>query len=167
MFRKIEDFLSAYADDSSMTKKYMSLLTDESLAQSVADGHRTLGRMAWHLAQTIPEMMAKTGLTAEGPGEQDPVPATAAEIAAAYRLAADSLLAQVKEHWTDESLLEEDEMYGSKWSRGFTLHCLSDHETHHRGQMSVLMRQAGLTVPGTMGPAKEEWVNMGMEAPEI
>ena len=167
MFRKIEDFLSAYGDDSGMTKKYIALLTDGSLSQSVADGHRTLGRVAWHLAQTIPEMMAKTGLTAEGPGENDPVPATAAEIAAAYNAAADSLLVQVKEHWTDESLEVEDEMYGSKWSRGFTLHCLTDHETHHRGQMSILMRQAGLVVPGVMGPAKEEWDRMGMQPPEI
>jgi uncharacterized damage-inducible protein DinB len=167
MFRKVDDFISAYGDDSAMTKKYLAAMTDESLSQPVADGHRTLGRIAWHLAQTIPEMLAKTGLTAEGPGENDPVPTAAADIARAYGVAADSLLAQVREHWTDETLEIEDEMYGSKWSRGFTLHCLADHECHHRGQMSILMRQAGLTVPGVMGPAKEEWVNMGMEAPEI
>ena len=119
MYRKVEDFLSAWSDDSGMTKKYLEILTDESLGQSVAEGHRTLGRVAWHLAQTIPEMMGKTGLKPEGPGEKDPVPASAAEIAAGYAAAADSLAAQVKERWTDESLLEEDEMYGSKWSRGF------------------------------------------------
>ena len=33
--------------------------------------------------------------------------------------------------------------------------------------MSILMRRAGLVVPGTMGPAKEEWEKMGMQAPEI
>ena len=31
--------------------------------------------------------------------------------------------------------------------------------------MTVLMRQAGLTVPGVYGPAKEEWATAGMEAP--
>ena len=35
---------------------------------------------------------------------------------------------------------------------------LINHQNHHRGQMTVLMRQAGLTVPGVYGPAKEEWV---------
>ena len=35
-------------------------------------------------------------------------------------------------------------------------------EAHHRGQMTVLMRQAGLTVPGIYGPAQEEWAAMGM-----
>jgi uncharacterized damage-inducible protein DinB len=167
MFRRIDDFLSAYGDDSGITKKYLARLTDESLSQPVADGHRTLGRIAWHVAQTIPEMLARTGLTVEGPGQHDPVPGSAAAIAAAYGAAAKSLLAQVQKHWTNETLLIEDEMYGSKWSRGFTLRCLADHECHHRGQMSILMRQAGLVVPGSMGPAKEEWAKMGMQPPEI
>ncbi len=33
--------------------------------------------------------------------------------------------------------------------------------------MTVLMRQAGLKVPGTYGPAKEEWGAIGMEAPAV
>jgi hypothetical protein len=33
--------------------------------------------------------------------------------------------------------------------------------------MTVLMRQAGLKVPGVYGPAREEWAGMGMQAPEI
>lgn len=39
--------------------------------------------------------------------------------------------------------------------RGKFLRMLIDHQTHHRGQMTVLLRQAGLTVPGVMGPTKE------------
>jgi len=31
----------------------------------------------------------------------------------------------------------------------------------------VLMRQAGLRVPGVYGPAKEEWESYGMEPPLI
>lgn len=33
--------------------------------------------------------------------------------------------------------------------------------------MTVLMRQAGLTVPGIYGLSKEEWANLGMEAPKM
>lgn len=33
--------------------------------------------------------------------------------------------------------------------------------------MTVLMRQAGLVVPGIYGPSKEEWANFGMESPQI
>lgn len=32
---------------------------------------------------------------------------------------------------------------------------------------AVLMRQAGLKVPGTYGPAKEEWQQYGMKEPKI
>ena len=58
-------------------------------------------------------------------------------------------------------------MYGEKWMRGVTLRVVTEHEVHHRGQMTILMRQAGLKVPGLFGPAKEEWSEFGMEEPEI
>ena len=108
MFRKVEDFLSAWSDDSAMTKKYMDILTDESLAQSVAEGHRTLGRMAWHLAQTIPEMLSKTGLTPKGPAEEAPVPASASAIAEAYREASASLVEQVRASFPRTLLLARE-----------------------------------------------------------
>jgi uncharacterized damage-inducible protein DinB len=43
---------------------------------------------------------------------------------------------------------------------------LITHQIHHRAQMTVLMRLAGLKVPGVCGPAKEEWKAMGMPAME-
>ena len=58
-------------------------------------------------------------------------------------------------------------MYGATWPRSFTLFVLIGHEIHHRGQMTVLMRQAGLKVPGIYGPSYEEWVNYKMQPPAI
>jgi uncharacterized damage-inducible protein DinB len=58
-------------------------------------------------------------------------------------------------------------MYGQTWARGETLQVLVVHQAHHRGQMTVLMRQAGLAVPGVYGPAREEWVGYGMSAPAV
>jgi uncharacterized damage-inducible protein DinB len=77
------------------------------------------------------------------------------------------LLEQVTRHWNDGTLEVEDDMYGEKWKRGLTLAILVNHESHHRGQMTVLMRQAGLKVPGVVGPAKEEWAQYNMPAPEV
>ena len=57
-------------------------------------------------------------------------------------------------------------MYGEKWTRAFTLGALIGHQCHHRGQVTVLMRQAGLKVPGIYGPAQEEWAVYGMPAQE-
>ena len=33
--------------------------------------------------------------------------------------------------------------------------------------MTVLLRQAGLTVPGIYGPAKEGWAAYGLDAPKV
>ena len=46
------------------------------------------------------------------------------------------------------------------------LSSLIRHQAHHRGQMTVLMRQAGLPVPGVYGPAREEWKAYGQEPEE-
>ncbi len=167
MFSKIEHFRDAWDADAKATRITFAALTDESLKQYVADGHRTMGRIAWHITQTIPEMMSRTGLSPEGPSEKDPAPESAAEILRQYNHAAASLIEEVTKKWNDETLEKSDDLYGSQWKRGVTLRILIEHQVHHRGQMTVLMRQAGLKVPGAFGPSKEEWGNYGMPEPEI
>jgi uncharacterized damage-inducible protein DinB len=167
MYTRIEDFKQNWTYESSCTRKLMNQLTDKSLSQKVANDHRTLGRLAWHIIQTIPEMAGRTGLDIVGPEQKVPVPADAETIKKAYDSAASSLLEQVSKCWDDKTLQLEDDMYGEKWKRGTTLHALTNHEIHHRGQMTVLMRQAGLTVPGVYGPSKEEWTQFGMSEPAI
>jgi uncharacterized damage-inducible protein DinB len=167
MFRKLADFEKTWSQESEATLKVLRALTDASLQQAVAPSDRTLGRMAWHVTQTLGEMMARTGLALAGPAEHAPVPARAAEIAAAYEAAARSLAEQLSSKWDDAALLAEDDMYGERWPRGVTLFALVAHQAHHRGQMTVLMRQAGLSVPGVYGPAREEWAAFGMPAPAI
>ncbi len=168
MFRRVADFEKTWAYESEQTLRVLRALTDASLSQRVAPADRTLGRIAWHLAGTIGEMMGRTGLAVEGPAPEAPPLSTAAGIAAAYQRAADSLLAALQAAgWTDETLRVEDEMYGERWPRGVTLFALVAHQAHHRGQMTVLMRQAGLPVPGVYGPARDEWASMGMQPPEV
>jgi uncharacterized damage-inducible protein DinB len=167
MFTKLVHFERAWQHESEATLKLLKELTDASLDQAVTPRDRTLGRMAWHLVTTIPEMMNRTGLAVPGPAHDAPPPRAAAEIAAAYEAAARSLIEQVKKGWTDETLLVQDDMYGQRWKRGLALSALITHQAHHRGQMTVLMRQAGLKVPGVYGPAREEWAALGAPTPEV
>ena len=167
MFHTIEEFAGNWKFESGATQKLMDQLTDQSLSQAVADGHRTLGRIAWHITTAIPEMMQRTGLKLPAVDPSAPLPKTAAEIKKAYADVSKQLLEQVTANWTDATFQVEDDMYGEKWKRGMTALILVKHETHHRGQMTVLMRQAGLKVPGVYGPSKEEWVNYGAPAPEV
>ncbi|MEX1256739.1 MAG: DinB family protein [Gemmatimonadota bacterium] len=167
MFTRLESFLGAWTYEAASTQRILDALTDESLEQAVAPGHRTVRRLAWHIAQTLPEMMGKTGLAVSGLGEHDPPPATAQEIAEAYKTAASSLEKELRANWTDATLGEKDDMYGFQWTRGETLGVLLIHQAHHRGQLTVLMRQAGLVVPGIVGPNKEDWAQWGMQPPEV
>lgn len=167
MIRSLAAFEAIWTVEAQGTQKLLDALTDASLAQSVAPGLRTIGRLAWHITTTVPEMMGLTGLNVEGADAHAPVPPSAKVIADSYRRAAASLAEQIRAHWTDASLAQTDAMYGEQWARGLTLQILILHQTHHRGQLTVLMRQAGLKVPGLYGPAMEEWAAYGAPAPAI
>lgn len=166
MVRSIADFQEEWKSTSDGTRKLYAQLTDESLAQPVSPDDRTLGRIAWHLAQTLGELPAKLGLQVDAPDEHAPVPSSAATIRDAYDRAATSLGDAVG-RMSDADLTTMHDMYGERWPAGVALRILVQHEIHHRGQMTVLMRQAGLAVPGLLGPAREDWALWGMEPPAI
>ncbi len=167
MFNSIEAFAAAWRNETASTRKVMETLTDESLAVRITPHNRSLGRLAWHLVISMHEMLARTGLQFEAPSEDAPVPSSAAEIAAQYAKVSDALLAAVQRDWTDESLSIVNEMYGDQWPNSLTLYVLVVHEVHHRAQMTVLMRQAGLRVPEIYGPPLEQWSEWGMEPPSV
>jgi uncharacterized damage-inducible protein DinB len=145
----------------------MDTLTDESLGREVAADYRTIGRLAWHIVTSIHEMLTRTGLEFASPGDEHRVPESAAAIAEAYRRTSSAMLEAVRSQWTDADLARTCDMYGEQWANGFTLQVLVDHEIHHRAQMTVLMRLAGLRVPGLYGPAREDWAGMGMQPPVV
>jgi len=167
MFRRVDDFLRAWERERAGTSKILERLDDGSLSRAVAADSRTLGRLAWHLTTTLGEMMARTGHEIAGPAHDAPVPESATAIARAYETASKAVADHVGSAWTDASLDVLDDMYGEKWPRGMTLFALITHQTHHRAQMTVLMRQAGLAVPGVYGPAREEWSAFGIQPPRV
>lgn len=166
MIRNLEDFLTVWQHESDSTLKVLEALTDMSLQQRVSEDSRTLGTLAWHLVISIDEMIGRTGLEFSATPHETPQPLTAKEMVEAYRQSSDSIVKAIKEQWTNESLLEEQDMYGELWTVATVLQTLIYHQIHHRGQMTILMRQAGLSVPGMYGPSKDEWLAFGEEAPE-
>ncbi|MTV49058.1 hypothetical protein GJ688_08710 [Heliobacillus mobilis] len=167
MFTSLPEFYQVWRSESEGTLRIFNALTDLSLQQSVTAQDRTLGRIAWHIVTTIPEMMTRTGLEFSSVDPESPVPATAQEIIDAYKQTSQNLLSSMERSWTDDRLQEERNLYGESWKNSFTLQVLINHQIHHRGQMTVLMRQAGLSVPGIYGPSREEWSQYGMETPEL
>ena len=164
MFRTIEDFLQVWKQETESTLKIFRTLTGDSLNQKVYAEGRTLARLAWHITATLDEMPKHAGLHCSISIEDDKQSTNIAELIETYERSARIVAEAVKTQWNDAMLLEEIPMYGEQWKRGFVLWVLVVHQTHHRAQMTVLMRQAGLKVPGLYGPAKEEWAAMGMPA---
>ncbi|GAB4330663.1 MAG: DinB family protein [Calditrichia bacterium] len=165
MFRRLDDFYAAWQYLIEGTQKIFSALTDDNLSQSIAEGHRNLGGMAWHIVVTIPEMLELVGLPMPDFDTKALPPKSAAEIQETYRRVTDFWKSAVEENWNDADLEKTDNLYGEVWPRGLTLKVMMDHEIHHRGQMTVLLRQAGAKMPGVYGPAKEEWAGMGAQPP--
>ena len=171
MFRHLDDFHTSWKEESAKTQEIFSAIPDGAMRTAVTAEHRDLRRLAWHLVESLIEMPGHCGLQIAGAqliqgGFIGEPPATMQEITAAYAAASESFTGALKA-WMDADLLVEDELYGERWKRGFTLFVLLMHQTHHRGQMTVLMRQAGLKVPGIYGPAKEGWAAYGMDAPKV
>ena len=163
MYRKIEDFINDWEYEAEVTLKLFRNLTDESLNKTFHEDHRTLGRLAWHITYTLAEMMKSAGLPIEEI-TSEPESFIAENLVSLFEKEADSVKRMVQRHWVDEDLPETVKMYGEDWTKGTVLSVLIRHQAHHRGQMTVLMRQAGLKVPGIYGPSKEEWEAMGMPA---
>ena len=164
MYYKLSDFIEDWKYESESTLKVFKNLTDDSLDFKPNKNVRSPGRLAWHIVTTLGEMVQRTGLKFDATPEDAPMPSAVKEICDEYNRSSGGMLNAIKKEWKDESLLEEVNPYGQNWKKGKVLSVLVNHQTHHRGQLTVIMRLAGLKVLGVYGPAREEWAKMGMEA---
>ncbi|SEO48675.1 DinB family protein [Paenibacillus sp. OV219] len=164
MFTRVQDFINDYSRESQGTQRLLDTLTDESLNGQIVTGFRTLGRLAWHLIHDDKGMLQQIGIKFKAPAAHSEPPQSAAAIAQTYRETADAIL-EAASQWSDDKLQESHTLFGQTWKNGFTLIQFLKHEVHHRGQLTILMRQAGLPIAGVYGPSKEEWERMGMTAP--
>ena len=168
MYYKISDFIEDWKYESDATIKVLSNLTDASLIKNSGENIRTPGRLAWHIVTLLVELAHRTGLTFESVDENASVPSSVKEIVNEYKRASDGMIEEINARWNDQTLFLEDDVIGNgeMWSRGKTLGALITHQIHHRAQLTIVMRLAGLKVPGVYGPAKEEWAAYGMQPQE-
>lgn len=160
MFQSKEEFLQSWKYEAEATKKIYSKLTDESLKQQITSENWDLGRLAWHIVTSIKNIGSQSGLNFDAPAEELPVPTSAEFIVESYQKSSNAFVEAVSSEWTDQTLSAVRNIFGREMSIGTLLVMLLQHQIHHRGQMTVLMRQAGLEVPGLYGPSKEEWERM-------
>ncbi|HWV55972.1 MAG TPA: DinB family protein [Longimicrobiales bacterium] len=165
MYRRIEDFLTDFAAEAESTLALFRGIPDSAAGQAIEGEGRTLGRLAWHLTCSIGEMCGTAGIGDLEPRDDQTgeVPEMAAVVAEYERVARD-FAELLPTRWPDETLEQELKMYGRTWRRGDVLSMILLHQAHHRGQMTVLVRQAELQPAGMYGPTREEWVAYGLPA---
>src|SRR5208283_966734 len=156
MYTTISEFLEDWTRESAISLKIQRVLTDPSLHQKTDPEGRALGSIAWHMVIMIGMTGSVVGLEVEAPQRGSEAPASAALIADAYEKAARSMGEQASARLKDAQLPSEIPYFGRTLPMARVLDSLIRHQIHHRAQMTVLLRQAGLVPPVVYGPSREE-----------
>lgn len=167
LYLTIADFIREWNREAMLTQKVLEGLTDDSLKQKVYPEGRTLGRIVWHFTTNIPEYLAHFGLKVNELENAENVPTSAKEIAETFKNISSNATKAIEQQWTDESLKEVQIAFGREETNAQILMGLIKHIVHHRGQVTVLMRQSGIKPFGVYGPPKEDWINLGVENPPL
>lgn len=167
MYVTIADFIREWNFEASLTQKVLEGLTDDSLNQKVYPEGRNLGRIVWHFTTNIPEYLAHFGLEIDEVENVENVPTSAKEIAETFKNISSHVAKVIEQQWTDESLKEVRIVFGREETNAQILMGLIKHIVHHRGQVTILMRQAGIKPFGVYGPPKEDWIHLGVENPPL
>ena len=100
--------------------------------------------MRGHLVTNIPEYLANFGLKIDVVKNAENVPTSAKEIAETFKNVSSYSAKMIEEQWTDETLKQVQIAFGREESNAMIIMGLIKHIVHHRGQVTVLMRQAGI-----------------------
>ncbi|MEY9096504.1 DinB family protein [Paenibacillus sp. RC84] len=164
MYVTVQDLIIEWKNEAALTQKVLDGLTDHALGQQVSPGGRTLGRIAWHFVTNIPDYLTEFGVLVEKVPNPNEVP-SAKEIAETFNKVSSHVVQAFQEQWTDDSLKHVQHAFGRLESNATIFMGLIKHIVHHRGQVTVLMRQAELPIPAVYGPSKEGWVQLGVTPP--
>ncbi|USK61531.1 DinB family protein [Peribacillus asahii] len=167
MYVTISDFIKEWNREAMLTQKVLDGLTDDSLKQQVYPEGRTLGRIAWHFTTNIPDYLTTFGLEMKRVDNAQNVPSSAREIAETFKKVSAEASQTIEQQWTDNSLSQIQKAFGREETNAQILMGLIKHIVHHRGQLTILIRQAELKPFGVYGPPKEDWVNLGVENPPL
>ena len=151
MYRQVNDFLIDWHQSVKGASKAIQSITDDKIDFAIVQDHNTLGWIANHLTEL--GLVFGEWLQLDVP-KFDGAKSTVLELTESYNKMAEAISEKVA-NLTDDDLFEEVNAFGKPMLRGNVLKILVQHQIHHVGQMTVLLRQAGLRVPPVMGITKE------------
>ena len=167
--RIADSLLQELEMEAATTRRVLERVPDAKLSWKPAEKSRSLGELAWHIAQT-PGAVA--GLASHNPApmpnfsEMERAPASTADVLAAH----DQSISQAKAlvaAMDDGALMETWRMTGGgqeimAMPRIALLRSIMlNHWYHHRGQLSVYLRELNVLVPSIYGPSADDNPFMG------
>ena len=158
------DLLQELEQEAHATRRLLERVPDDRLGWKPHPKARTLGQLALHVA-IVPGAVAELGC-APSPVQApsfgtDPAPAHASELLPAL----DRSLAQAKAAVgaLDDAALAEtwrlvagDREVLAVPRAGFLRSVMLNHWYHHRGQLTVYLRELGVAIPSIYGPSADE-----------
>jgi uncharacterized damage-inducible protein DinB len=158
----IKEFLQEFEQEVQTTRRVLERVPADRLAWKPHDKSMSLGQLALHVA-TVPGAVAEISGQSPFPAPkfEHPSPASAAELIPAL----DQSLAKVREilgKMDDAALartwrvVDGDREVMAIPVAALFRSIMLNHWYHHRGQLSVYLRQVGVPVPSIYGPSADE-----------
>jgi uncharacterized damage-inducible protein DinB len=160
----IHGMLQELEDEARSTRRLLERVPDDRLEWRPHEKSRTLGQLAWHIAVVpgaVAELVSSPSPAQAPESRPDPTPAKSAELIPAL----DQSIAKAKKilgGMDDATLMATWRMM--KGDREiFALprvamlrSVMLNHWYHHRGQLTVYLRELGVPLPSIYGPTADE-----------
>ena len=159
----IDDMLRELEQETQTTRRVLERVPDNQLAWRPHEKARTLGELALHVAMVpggVAELVASPS-PAQAPQFTDPSPTSASELIPAL----DQSIAKVKEvlGGMDDTalmatwrLMQGDRELLAVPRVAMLRSVMLNHWYHHRGQLTVYLRELGIAIPSIYGPSADE-----------
>ena len=160
---ELEMFLSTWDREANNTVKLLEALPAEQYDFRPDAGGRSLGELAWHLAEGDAYMShgiesGQFSMAARPPNIERP--RTIEALAPGYERVHREAVARIRKLQPEDLDRSIDFFTGPRSIRDILWDGIILHGIHHRGQLSLMCRLAGGQAPGLYGPNREEVVAM-------
>jgi len=167
---ELDSFITTWEIESQNTLRLLRALPHDQYDFRPDAGGRSLGELAWHLAEGDAYMTfgienGKFGMDSKPPHMERP--RTVEGLAPGFEQIHQDALPRIKK-LTAADLDRKLPFFGSELAiRNILWTMVIVHGAHHRGQLSLMCRLAGGAAPGLYGPNREEMAAMRAEASKI
>ena len=164
---ELERFMITWDREAANTATLLRALPPSQYDFRPDQGGRSLGELAWHLAEGDAYMsfgIDNGGFTMDMKPPNMERPRTVEALPPGFELIHSEAVARIKK-LTPADLDREIEFFGNRLAiRNILWDMVIIHGAHHRGQLALMCRLAGGQTPGLYGPNREEMAAMRANA---